>query len=151
MKKLLWIALLVLIGFNGFVYYTSGQIPVRDWSEQVARDGLVTTLKSFSFSRTFNQTKQALGNLVGDQMPAAASEKVQIYKWTDAKGVVHYHNKRVPGAVTITIDPNTNVLPMADAPKIAPVEKPALKQEQDQELQENREKIRRGMEARSGI
>lgn len=149
MKNLLFVVLLSLAVFNGFSYYKTGKIPVRDWGEQVARDGLVTTLKSFSFSKTVNKAKQHINEVTDAEASAPGPQKIQIYKWTDAQGVVHYDNKLVPGAAAITIDPNVNVLPMEDAPEIAPAEKPAVNQQQ--EMQENMEKIRRGMEARSGI
>jgi len=55
----------------------------------------------------------------------------------------------VKGAKTISINPNANVLPMADAPKISAPEKPAV--DEAKQAAENVEKIRAGKEANAGL
>lgn len=149
MKNLLFLVLLSIAVFNAFAYYKSGDLPLRTWGEQVAREGLVASLKNFSARDIFNKTKQDIREISGAEAPASGPQKLQISKWTDAQGVVHYDNKPVPGAATISINPNANVLPMEDAPAVESAEKPAS--DLNQEVQENRERIRREMEARAGI
>lgn len=149
MKNLLFLVLLSIAVFNGFAFYKTGNLPLRTWGEQVASDGLEASLKHFSLKDMFNKTKQDISEITGTEAPASGPQKLQISKWTDAQGVVHYDNKPVPGAATISINPNANVLPMEDAPAAAPAEKP--EGNLNQEVQENRERMRREMEARMGI
>lgn len=149
MKNLLLIALLGLAAFNGYTFYKTGNIPLRDWGQQVARDGLTATWQNFSFSRVISQVKQNANALAGEEVVAPGPTKIQISKWTDAQGVVHYDNKPVKGAASITINPNANVLPMEDAQAPAAAEAPPMTLQQ--EMLENREKMQRAAEARLGI
>lgn len=149
MKNLLFVVLMSIAAYNGFAYYKTGSLPLRIWGEQVAHNGLLATLKNFSFSRFFDQTKRSVEEVTGVDVPAPPPEKIQIYKWTDAQGVVHYDNKPVQGAATISINPNKNVLPMEDAPAVEPVDKSPADLNQD--IQEARERMRREAEARAGI
>src|SRR5687768_12967292 len=97
MKNLLIVALLALGLFCGYSYYKTGNIPMHDWSEQLQRDGFVGTLKKISSGQVVAQAKK-MANEVEDSFTAPPAAPVQIYKWTDAKGVVHYDNQPVKGA-----------------------------------------------------
>ena len=149
MKNLLIIALLALGIFCGFIYYKTSNIHVRDWSEQLQRDGLVGTFKKISLGQFIAESKRMATEVTEDRLPTPRAGSVQIYKWTDAKGVVHYDNQPVKGAEELSINPNANVLPMEKAAKISPDEQ--APSDETKQMMENIEKMRAVKEARMGI
>ncbi|MES2824250.1 MAG: DUF4124 domain-containing protein [Pseudomonadota bacterium] len=154
MKNLLIITLLGLGLFCGFVFYKTGNVPVQEWSEQLQRDGVMGTFKKISAGQFVAQAKEIVKDVTGDSIITSPATPVQIYKWTDANGVVHYDNQPVKGATTLSINPNENVVPMEKAAAVAadpaPVE-PILGDQQQKEMLENIEKIKRAREARAGL
>jgi hypothetical protein len=149
MKNLLIVVILVLGMFCGFIYYKTGNIPVRDWSEQLASDGVMGTLKKISSGQFVAQAKKMANEVTAEIVAAPTAASVQIYKWTDAKGVVHYDNQPVKGAQELSINPNANVMPMDAAPDIGINEKPPV--DEAKQAAENVQKMRAAMEARAGI
>ncbi len=154
MKNLLIVILLALGIFFGFVYYKTGNIPVRDWSEQFQRDGLAGTVNKISTGQFVDQAKKIANDVIAtdvkqDTFAAPPAGSVQIYKWTDAKGVVHYDNQPVKGATELSINPDANVVPMEKATEVAPTEQAPT--DEAKLMMENIEKMRRAKEARMGI
>jgi hypothetical protein len=131
MKNLFWVVCLAASLLCGFVYYKTGRVPVREWSEHF--------ITPFTASFTAPSTTE--------------STAVKIYKWTDANGVVHYDNQvgnqPVKNAQTLNIDPNKNVLPMEKMQGVSPTEKPPV--DDAKQAVENIEKMRRAMEKKAGI
>ncbi len=150
MKNLLIFTLLVLGIFCGFIYYKTGVVPVNEWSEQLQRDGLAGTLKKISAGEFVAQAKKMASEATGGTFATPQAAKVQIYKWTDEKGVVHYDNQPVKNAQELTIDPNANILPMANDSTLGGDEKPVV-DDSAQQAMENIEKMRAATEKRLGI
>jgi hypothetical protein len=149
MKNLLLIIVLALGMLGGYIYYKTGKIPVRNWSEQLQHDGFIGTLKKISEGQFVANAKKIADDVTGGTLIESHPEKVQIYKWTDADGVVHYDNQPVKGAKELSINPNVNVMPMVDAPK--PVTPDAAPSDAAKEMMENIEKMNRAKEAKLGI
>lgn len=143
MKKLLLVGILALCIVNGYTYYQSEKWPVYDFVKQISHDGFVKAISEMSGRQM--QTAENIFHDLTAQPPAL----VRIYKWTDANGVVHYENQSLKGATEISIDPNANILPMADVPSIESLQKPAV--DTAAESEKNIERIREGIEARVGI
>ena len=149
MKNLLIVIVLGLGIFCGFIYYKTGNIPVHDWSEQLQHDGFVGTLKKISSGKFVAQAKKMANDVTGSNFATPSAAPVQIYKWTDANGVVHYDNQPVKGAAQISVHPDANVLPMTNTPNIGTTEKPPA--DDAKQAMENIQKIRAAMERRAGI
>ena len=149
MKNLLIVTLLALGIFCGFIYYKTGNIPMRDWSEQLRSDGFMGTFKKISAGEFVAKAKKIANDVTGDSLVTSRTAPVQIYKWTDAKGVVHYDNQPVKGATELSINPNANVVPMEKAAEIVPSEQAPT--DEARQMMENIEKMRAVKEARMGI
>ncbi|MES2673333.1 MAG: DUF4124 domain-containing protein [Pseudomonadota bacterium] len=149
MKNLIIILVLGLGIFFGFVFYKPGSVPVQAWSEQLQRDGVMGTFKKISAGEFVAQAKKIVNEVTEDSLISAHAAPVQIYKWTDAKGVVHYDNQPVKGATELSINPNVNVLPMEKAADVAPTEQ--APSDEAKQMLENIEKMRAAKEARMGI
>lgn len=149
MKNLFVIIVLGVGLFFGFVFYKTGSVPVQEWSEQLQRDGVAGTFKKISAGQFVAQTKQIVKDVTGDSIVISPATPVQIYKWTDANGVVHYDNQPVKGATELSINPNANVVPMEKAADVAPAEQ--APSDETKLMMENIEKMRAAKEARMGI
>ena len=149
MKNLFIIIFLALGLFCGFVFYKTGNIPLHTWSEQLQRDGFMGTFKKISAGQFVAKAKQIVNDVTEDSFVSPHAAPVQIYKWTDAKGVVHYDNQPVKGAAEISINPNANVVPMEKAADVAPAEQ--APGNEANEIIENIEKMRAARERKLGI
>ena len=149
MKKLFIFMLLAVGAFSGFIYYKTDSVTLRDVREQLTQDGVQETLKKLTSGQLLKETKNIVNDAVEDSLASPNKAPVQIYKWTDAKGVVHYDSKPSKGASTLSIDPNANVLPMAKAPEIGTTEKPPV--DEQKQMMENIEKMRAAKEAQMGF
>lgn len=149
MKNVLTISLLALGLFCGYIFYKTGSIPFHEWKEQMQHDGFMGTLKKISSGQFVAKAKLIINDVTGDSFIATDAAPVQIYKWTDAKGVVHYDNQSVKGAVELSINPNANVIPMEKAADIIPAEQ--APSDEAKQMMENIEKMRAAKEARMGI
>lgn len=149
MKKLLLVVVFGISVFGGVIYYQSGINPWHDGREQLTQDGLKGTLNKISSAQIVVRTKQFINEIVGNGFTAPAAKTVQVYKWTDAKGVVHYDNQPVKGAKIVDIDPDNNVLSMTKAPDVGTTDKP--RKDEATQATENVEKMRAAIEARAGI
>lgn len=149
MKNLFVIIVLGVGLFFGFVFYKTGSVPVREWSEQLQRDGVAGTFKKISAGQFVAQAKEIVKDVTGDSIVISPATPVQIYKWTDANGVVHYDNQPVKGATELSINPNANVVPMEKAADVAPAED--APSNETKQMMENVEKMRAAKEARMGI
>jgi hypothetical protein len=131
-KLLVFVVLLIVIA-STFFYLKNNRIPSE-------RDvlGLLDSLG------VANEWKEGLHKIT-----SSSSASVAVYKWTDAKGVVHYENKVVSGAEVLQVNPDENFLPPAPAMPEAP--KPEDNRTEEEKMMKNVEKIRAGIETRAGL
>ncbi|ACE83003.1 hypothetical protein CJA_1024 [Cellvibrio japonicus Ueda107] len=97
---------------NYVVYLQTGYVPLRDLIDRGlpslgVPDGLKQELGKLV------QDARRMGADVGSEKPIA----VKVYKWTDAKGVVHYGEQPAgTNAEEVIINPNRNLLPAEPEP-----------------------------------
>lgn len=145
MKILAGLFVLILLcfaGANAAIYLKYGKIPLSDWSRSIQQNGIsVATNELIAVYKSY--IEQNMGGHIRTER-----KQVQIYKWTDKQGVIHYENHSVPGAQSLTVDPDNNVVnlpPVATLPA-GEEAKPKAKT-MDEETQQILEKKRAYMES----
>ena len=139
----LFVAVLLVLGiFNYLSYSKTGNIPLLEWSKKFTQDGAANFTQQVA-EKLVVDAKKMTSEMLGDKIKSTAP--VQIYKWTDAKGIVHYDNKPVKGATELTIDVNANMLSME---KPVDVSDPQAKKSEPQSDDEQARTIREAMRAR---
>jgi Domain of unknown function (DUF4124) len=117
MKTLIFkctVAVMLALGLsNYFIYLKTGKVPLGDWPTKVSN---FIANKQIDVKDLASDAKKMANKATGDTL-AIGDDGVKVYKWTDAKGVVHYDSKPVEGAKVLTIDTDTNVLTSDDLPK----------------------------------
>jgi len=102
------IVVLLLFGVSNYSnYLISGQTPEINSDKSVLPDINISNLKN-TISNKFKSTKK--------EKPTIVKESY-LYKWRDAKGVIHYTSEKphedVNNLETIKLSNNTNIVPSA--------------------------------------
>jgi hypothetical protein len=117
MKTLIFkstVAVMLALGLsNYFIYLKTGKVPLGDWPTKVSN---FISNKHFDAKDLASDAKKMANKVTGDTLDIGESG-VKVYKWTDAKGVVHYDNKPVEGAKVLTINTDTNILTAEKLPE----------------------------------
>lgn len=134
--KFVVLIVLVGVGANFVIQKQTGKSPLQTWWVHFAHEHGIKT-DGLSTDQLMSSAKKIV-----DGDGAQSAEKVKIYKWVDAKGVVHYENKPVKNAQEMDVDPNANVLPAAPAAPIIETPKPKAQaaDEQEKSLREAKRK-----------
>ena len=111
-----FIAVLVLLlsAFIGWSYYSKGGLPTEQWRSSLARIAPALNAEKLSIDNASSEkllsgAKQLIDKAV--DAPAITDSHVKMYKWKDAKGVVHFGNRPEAGAQEIIVDTNVNTIP----------------------------------------
>jgi hypothetical protein len=117
MKSLIFkstVAVMLALGLsNYFIYLKTGKVPLGEWPQKVSS---LISGKHFDARDLASDAKKMASKVTGDKL-ALGDSGVKVYKWTDAKGVVHYDSQPAQGAKVLTIDTDTNILSAEDLPK----------------------------------
>src|SRR6188768_3750712 len=92
------VVLLLVLGIGNYlVYLKTGQMPLRDMRERMGEDWLVDLRELLSDQLSPDQlaadAKKAMNNVSAKVSEPEPAVPTKIYKWTDAKGQVHFGDK----------------------------------------------------------
>lgn len=123
MARLFKLAVLAgVLGIGGvFLYTKSGGIP-EGWRANPLVHSVLAKAESIAPA----EVKQLVASSVHHDLD---TDKLKIYKWKDAKGVVHYDNHPVDGAEVLAINPDANVLPALEVPEDTPAKSSTLNED----------------------
>jgi hypothetical protein len=134
--KIFALLLLLAGAFVGWCYYSTGHLPIAQWRAYTARIAPALNAENLPISSDASGkltagVKQLLDK-VSDAPAEMTSSQVKVYKWKDAKGVVHFDNHPVAGAQEINVDTKTNTIPSVGGASADAVTEPKEKSMSDE-------------------